>query len=316
MSDGSRRPLVSVVIPAYNARRRIAVPLRSLQRQSFQNFEVVVVDSGPDSCAETAMRVDSRVMIVRSPQRLGRGAARNRGIGEARGDFIAFMPDDCEAVPGWLGDRVRCHRQGHALVSGSIVNGYPRHPIATAEYLLEYSALLPSRRVLEMQSIPHALSFSRSVLEQVGRYPEDTLTGEDTLFNLRCVREGVTVGFAPRAALAHYGSTRLRDLMSHAFYHGVGLAQCINTHELASELGQAKTRRARFSAGTRYIVQGWQNKLVRIWRGAPRLLPAFLTLSPLILLASAATVAGAWAENERHASSARLTPEGPAAEPP
>jgi hypothetical protein len=58
-------------------------------------------------------------------------------------------------------------------------------------------------RVLQRQAIPHALSFERSVLEEHGPYPEDVLTGEDTIVNERCVNAGIPLSFAPGAAIAH-----------------------------------------------------------------------------------------------------------------
>lgn len=295
-------PAFSVIIPAYNARGRITRPLLSLRSQEDCDFEVIVVDSGPASCAAEALDVRPDVRVVRSDTRLGPGAARNRGLANARGEYIGFMSDDHAATARWLVDRLRCHKEGYPLVGGSISNGRPRNPIATAEYLLEYSALIPSREVLREQSIPHALSFSRSVFAALGGYPEDTLTGEDTLFNIRCLDAGLAVAFAPRASLAHFGSRRVSDMMKHAYNHGVGLAQCVSVHGLASDFdsaGDVRTVRC-LGVGARYVLRGWFSKLARL-RRTPRLLLPFLLLSPLIVSASAATAAGVCREQARGA---------------
>jgi hypothetical protein len=65
---------------------------------------------------------------------------------------------------------------------------------------------------------------------RIGRFPEDTRTGEDTLFNKRCVAAGLSVGFAPEAHVAHANPTGFRQYLRHQHAHGVGLAQCIFRH--------------------------------------------------------------------------------------
>ena len=301
MSLGADRPTFSVVIPAYNSRGRIEKPLRSLQRQTFRDFEVVVVDSGSQSCATQARQVDPTVRIVRSVERLRPGTARNRGVIESRGQYIAFISDDCVAAPAWLAERVRLHRQGCQIVGGAITNGRPMHPISIAEYLLEYSALVPHHAVLAEQAIPHAVSFCRAVFDRFGPYPEDTLTGEDTLFNRRCVQANLRTGFTARASVAHYGSTRLSEMLSHAYAHGRGLAQCVESHELGSRLsvGAFASTPSALRSVCAYALEGWIAKFGRLRRGAPRLLPAFLALSPIIVLASTVTAAGTWREYRR-----------------
>jgi GT2 family glycosyltransferase len=309
---GGDRPIFSVVIPAYNARDRIHVPLESLRRQDFRSFEVVVVDSGPRSCATQAIASFPGVRIVRSRERLFPGAARNRGLKHARGAFVAFMSDDCVATPRWLSERARLHAAGYDLVGGAIANGRPRHPVASAEYLLEYSALIPEGRILARQAPPHALSFASSVFERAGYYPEDTSTGEDTLFNLRCVQAGMGVGFAPQAVIAHHGSTGLAEMFAHAYAHGRGLAECVQTHGLEAPIHPATARTVPSAVATsvRYASRGWLQTLRRISRGAPRLLPSFLALSPLILAASLATAVGACRRYREGATSAARAVSG------
>ena len=108
---GSKEPLVSVIIPAYNAERFIAKTLDSVLTQTYRNIEVIVVDDGSlDQTAEIVgaiARQDKRVMLL---QQLNSGvaAARNLGIQKAQGEFIAPIDADDLWYPENLDKQVQC----------------------------------------------------------------------------------------------------------------------------------------------------------------------------------------------------------------
>ena len=91
-----RRPLFSIAIPAYNAERTIADTIASVQAQTIEDWELIVVDDGSaDSTAaivEKAGRNDARIRLARQERNYGAGTARNRGIDEARGLYL-WIPD-------------------------------------------------------------------------------------------------------------------------------------------------------------------------------------------------------------------------------
>jgi glycosyltransferase involved in cell wall biosynthesis len=98
-------PVVTAVVPLYNKELYIERCLRSIQAQSFADFEVVVVDDGStDRSAEVASRAiegDARFRVISQPNG-GEGAARNRGIREAQTALVAFLDGDDEWEPGFL----------------------------------------------------------------------------------------------------------------------------------------------------------------------------------------------------------------------
>ena len=97
------RPLLSVVVPVYNVERFVAECLESLVAQSYLRFEAVLVDDGStDGSIRVAQRYaaeDPRFRIVHQAN-AGLGAARNRGVAEARGDYITFLDADDLLAPG------------------------------------------------------------------------------------------------------------------------------------------------------------------------------------------------------------------------
>ncbi len=292
-------PVISVVVFCYNSRHRIDTPLQSLRLQDFREpYEVIVVDSGQDDCAAYVRATYPEVIVVRSESRLYPGQARNRGVAAARGQYVAFLPDDGVAQPDWLRRRVAKHREGFSAVGGAITNGTPFHPVGSAGYYLEYSFLIPSEGILARQKIPHCLSYERSLFERLGPFPEDTRTGEDTLFNARCLTAGVSIGFAPDARMAHRNPTGIRHYLRHQYEHGRGLIQCVERHGLPSPTGPAEqsVTAAMYRMFILYPTSRWWNSVKRIGRGRPHWLLWHLSLTPLIWAGLWATAAGAWME--------------------
>ncbi len=95
--------MISVVIPLYNKEGQIAHTLQSVFTQTFQNFEIVVVDDGStDNSVEEVERFDdSRIRLIHQTN-AGVSAARNRGIEEASGELIAFLDADDVWMPEYL----------------------------------------------------------------------------------------------------------------------------------------------------------------------------------------------------------------------
>ena len=95
--------MISVVIPLYNKEKQVAHTLQSVLRQTFQDFEIVIVDDGStDHSVEEVEKVrDTRIRLVHQ-QNAGVSAARNRGISEAKYDLIAFLDADDEWKPEYL----------------------------------------------------------------------------------------------------------------------------------------------------------------------------------------------------------------------
>lgn len=96
-------PMISVVIPTHNRRERLARAIASVYAQTWPNIEIVVVDdaSSDDTPAylQNLALSDPRVKVVRNELAQGGGGARNCGIAEATGDYIAFLDDDDVWVP-------------------------------------------------------------------------------------------------------------------------------------------------------------------------------------------------------------------------
>ena len=96
-------PRVSVIVPLYNKAPFVRRALDSIAAQTFADFETIVVDDGStDGGARVVAQYgDARFRLV-SQRNAGPGAARNRGVGEAAGEFLAFLDADDEWLPNYL----------------------------------------------------------------------------------------------------------------------------------------------------------------------------------------------------------------------
>jgi glycosyltransferase involved in cell wall biosynthesis len=108
-------PLVSVVIPAYNAAPVLGEALGSVQRQAHLHFEAIIVDDGStDDTAGIARRFcagDARFRLLRQAN-AGVSVARNTALEQARGEFIAFLDADDVWMPGKLARQIPLFREG------------------------------------------------------------------------------------------------------------------------------------------------------------------------------------------------------------
>jgi len=95
--------MISIVIPLYNKKKQIANTLQTVFNQTFQNFEIVIVNDGSSdrSVEEVEKFKDSRIRLIHQ-ENAGVSAARNRGIQESQYDLIAFLDADDEWKPDYL----------------------------------------------------------------------------------------------------------------------------------------------------------------------------------------------------------------------
>lgn len=92
----SNIPLVSVIMPCYNAEKNIKDSIQSVLEQEYQNVELIIIDdNSTDTTTEILKGItDPRVTIILSDKNNGAGYSRNKGIEKANGRFIAFLDSD------------------------------------------------------------------------------------------------------------------------------------------------------------------------------------------------------------------------------
>lgn len=176
---------VSVVIPLFNKEAYVAGALDSVLRQTFVGFEIVVVDDGStDGSAQVVARChDPRVRLVRQSN-LGVSGARNRGVAESTGRWVAFLDADDEWMPSFL-ERTIAVTESFPNVVAVFTNylneitGRPmlRRVPKRATVLKDYFSFARSNGGLGMFS--SAVVVRRDVLQAIGGFPVGVPMGED-----------------------------------------------------------------------------------------------------------------------------------------
>lgn len=108
-----KNPLVSVIIPTYNRAHLVERAINSVLNQTYQDFEIIVVDDCSNDDTEAVIKRfhDPRIRYIRHEKNQGGSAARNTGIRAAHGEIIAFLDSDDEWMPEKLFEQVRVLRE-------------------------------------------------------------------------------------------------------------------------------------------------------------------------------------------------------------
>jgi glycosyltransferase involved in cell wall biosynthesis len=121
-----KHPLVSVIIPTYNRAHLIGKTLDSVFAQTYQNFEIIVVDDGSTDNTVEVLRPLAETEKLKYIRQNNQGAslARNRGIKEARGSYIAFLDSDDLFEPAKLELQINHYREMPEL--GLVHSGFTK----------------------------------------------------------------------------------------------------------------------------------------------------------------------------------------------
>jgi glycosyltransferase involved in cell wall biosynthesis len=309
-SDREPLPSVSVIVPCYNSERTIRQCLDAILRQqtSFV-FDITVVDSSADGTANIVAREYPTVRLIRSPERLYAGAARNVGVRATRAPLCLMIDSDCVAAPDLIDRAVERHREGHyAAVGGALRNGTPESLSGLIGYLIEFKEFMPTTPLRLETSIPTAnLAYRRETILRYGGFDDDLWMAEDILLNWKMHRAGEQILFDPDIQVTHLNRTGWRTVL--AYQIGLG--------RMSAEARRRGALPGGFLLRHRWLIPllpfARTLKAVR-WFAAhdKKLMLAFLFIWPLYWLAAAFWAYGfllsAYAKGERKSGPAVTDP--------
>ncbi|WP_211091371.1 glycosyltransferase family 2 protein [Pseudothauera rhizosphaerae] len=302
------QPLVSVVLPAYNVREHIGEAIRSIHAQHYGNLEIVVVDDG--STDGTADHVGAEFPDVRLFRKANGGAAtaRNLGMREARGEYVAFLDADDVWLPGKLKaqiDYLDAHPDlglvcgGFSFWTADADGSFPDPdtlfpPVGEAPPEAENSGWVYHKLLLSNFVWTSTVVMRRALIERIGGYDEKLRLGQDYDYWLRASRETEIHRLGAVMALyrRHDASATARGRGSPGTNHAVEIIQAaVQRWGLASPNGEAISQDElsarlfgmRVRAGYGWYHKGRTAKARNEFREAVKLKP--FSLKPWLYLA-------------------------------
>jgi len=194
-------PLVSVVIPCYNAAAWLRETLDSALRQTGVNLQVILIDDGStDGSAEIAAREFPQVELSRTEHR-GASRARDCGLRAARGEYIQFLDADDLLLEGKI-----ARQCAHLISTGAdIVYSDWRYLVETDEGMFQPSTLCTQQMrgapelelFMDFWAPNSAYLFRRRMVEAVGGFNETLPILQDARFVLDCALNGARFTYLP-----------------------------------------------------------------------------------------------------------------------
>lgn len=187
-------PTVSVIIPTYNRAELVRRAIQSALEQTFQDYEVIVVDDGStDNTREVVgefVKQDQRVKFIQHETNKGVSAARNTAILQARGEYIAFLDSDCTWAPEKVEKQLKAFAEGGTKLGA----------VAAEIFLISRKDKIPKKRIGVSGDIykkllagvwpggPQTVVIKKECFEKVGLFDETFPAMEDLDLYLRIAK--------------------------------------------------------------------------------------------------------------------------------
>jgi glycosyltransferase involved in cell wall biosynthesis len=199
------RPLVSVIIPAYNAEEYIAAAIESVLIQDYRDFELLIINDGSTDGTEEIIRgfKDDRIRYFRQENQ-GLAATHNTGIRQSRGEFIIKLDADDKMTPDFIARHIRQfekHPEADLVYCDDILidqNDKPIRIIKRPEYT-DRKLLIRDMFRCGYPIVPFRTCIRKSVFGKIGFFDEGLAVGEDYDMMRRFVKHGLKICHLPGA---------------------------------------------------------------------------------------------------------------------
>ncbi|MCD6331654.1 MAG: glycosyltransferase [Bacteroidales bacterium] len=223
-------PRFSIIIPVYNRPDEMRELMASLKQQTFNDFEVVVVEDGSTLTSEEVVEESRDVLNIKYivTEKVGPSNARNRGIREAEGAYYIFTDSDCILPEDYLAQIDQSLRQDPVEVFGGpdrAAPGFNRRQksisYAMTSFLTTGGIRGGKKQVDRYYPRSFNMGISRKAMQLVGGFPVTRMhPGEDMVFTIELMRQGVTTRCIYDAYVFHKRRTTYRNFFRQVFGFG------------------------------------------------------------------------------------------------
>ncbi len=232
-------PLISIIIPNYNGAEHLETSLRSINQQTFSDYEIIVVDNGSSDNSLSLINIQHQgVIVYRFNENRGFAAAVNHGIKNSKGRYIALLNNDIELDSQWLAklaEAIECDNE-LGSVACKMLNYYERTIIDAAGDVLTKAGNTIGRGSGEKDTGQYDVTeyvfgacagaglYRREVFEKVGLYDEDYFAWfEDADHSFRSQMTGYKCLYVPSALCYHKRGATAKKCLNYpsGYMHGI-----------------------------------------------------------------------------------------------
>jgi cellulose synthase/poly-beta-1,6-N-acetylglucosamine synthase-like glycosyltransferase len=213
--------LISVIVPAFNARETLGPCLRALHAQTHPADEIIVVDDGStDGTAELARRYD--VHVIRQAN-AGPAAARNAGARTASGDLLLFTDADCVPCPDWIARMVNPFADDSVAGAKGVYRSTQTELVSRfvqIEYEDRYDRMSKQDSIDFVDT--YSAAYRRELFLESGGFDTTfpTASVEDQEFSFRLAEAGHRLVFVPDACVTHTHDRTVTEYIRRKFWIG------------------------------------------------------------------------------------------------
>lgn len=220
-----KKSLVSVIITTKNENASIGTLIKSILRQTYQNYEILLVDNNSsDNTIKIAKRFKKVKIYQYGPER---SAQRNFGAKNAKGDYLFFLDADMELTPNVLDDCVR--KIEEQKVTGIVVPEQSKW----VNFWGKVKAFERSFYSERGDSVTDAARFfSKEIFNKVGGYDESITGPEDWDLPDRIRESGYKIGRSMKIIFHHEKNTSLIYLFKKKYYYGLNAHKYLSKHQI------------------------------------------------------------------------------------
>jgi len=218
MNPSAKRPIVSIVIPTHNSAQTLLKCLKSIEAQTYRQFEIVVIDDlSTDETALMARDFGVKVLARKCTPSL----ARNLGVAVSTGDYLLFLDSDQALSPSVIEECVRkCEDENISMIFiPEVFVGVGFWSSCSAVWKNCYSMVPRIHEDGENMTVGEPRFFLRQCFVQAGMFNAALHYGEDHDLHRRVKELNVKEGLV-KSALYHYEPSTLREILSKLFRYG------------------------------------------------------------------------------------------------
>ena len=223
----TKKPLCSIVIRAFNEEKHIGKLLTGIEQQTIQDRETLIVDSGStDTTLEIASKYDARIVNIDSKE-FTFGRSLNRGIQEARGQFIVIISAHCYPVyPDWLDQLLKPFEDQRVAVSYGKQRGAESNHFSEHQFFRTYFPDISQPNQGQPYTHNANAAIRRSLWEKQP-YNEEVTGLEDLAWSSWAKAQGYSIAYVSEAEIVHIHNETFKQVHNRYRREAIAMKQIL-----------------------------------------------------------------------------------------